>query len=56
MSDPSFEKSRREEYYAIYFETKMLSIAIISLFFIVFFKYFRKVFCKGPWLVYTTVI
>ena len=25
MSDPSFERSRREECYALYFETKMLS-------------------------------
>ena len=24
MSDPSFERSRLEEYYALYFETKML--------------------------------
>ena len=24
MSDPSFERSRREEYYALYFETKIL--------------------------------
>ena len=25
MSDPTFERSRREEYYALYFETKILS-------------------------------
>ena len=25
MSDPSFERSRREEYYALYSETKILS-------------------------------
>ena len=25
MSDPSFERSRRERYYALYFETKILS-------------------------------
>ena len=25
MSDPSFQRSRREEYYALYFETKILS-------------------------------
>ena len=25
MSDPSFERSRREEYYALYFEIKILS-------------------------------
>ena len=24
MSDPSFERSRREEYYALYFKTKIL--------------------------------
>ena len=25
MSDPSFERSHRAEYYALYFETKILS-------------------------------
>ena len=58
MSDPSFERSRLEEYYALHFKyckdvyncvynCNYMPI-ICSL-----FKYFSKDFCKGSWLVYS---
>ena len=61
MSDPSFERSRREEYYALYFKTIMLEGRVYNRdykpIFHRFFKYFSlKKFCKGPWLVYSTII
>ena len=48
MSDPSFERSCLEEYYALYFETKMLLGRVNNRdykpIFHRFFKYFSKVF------------
>ena len=59
MSDPSFEMSRREKYYALYFETTMLYGRVNNRdykpIFHRFFKYFIKVFFKGPWLVYSYI-
>ena len=48
MSDPSFERSRGEEYSALYFETKMLYCHVNNRdykpIFHRFFKYFSKYF------------
>ena len=60
MSDLSFERSCLEEYYALYFETEMLSGRVNNRdykpIFHCFFKYFSNFFCKGPWLVYSNII
>ena len=61
MSDPSFERSRREEYYALYFETKILSGRVNNREYMpIFHRFFKnilvKFFCKGPWLVYSNII
>ena len=48
MSDPSFKRSRGEEYYALYFEAKMLQGGVNNRdykhIFHRFIKYFSKVF------------
>ena len=49
MSDPSFERSRLEEYYALYYETKMLFGRVNNrdykpIFQRFFFTFFSKVF------------
>ena len=60
MSDPSFQRSRLEEYYALYLETKMLLGRVHNRdykpIFHRFYQIFSKVFCKGPWLVYSNII
>ena len=61
MSDPSFQRSRREEYYALYFETKILSGRVNNrdnkpIFPRFFSNILVKFFCKGPWLVYSNII
>ena len=55
-----FERSRREEYYALYFETKMLYGRLNNRDYKPIFHRFSnilvKFFCKGPWLVYSNII
>ena len=60
MSNPSVERSRLEEYYALYFETKMLKGRVNNrdykpIFHRFFLNILVKFFCKGPWLVYNNI-
>ena len=60
MSDPSFKRSRLEEYYALYYQTKMLSGRVNNRDYKPIFYRFSNIlvifFCKGSWLVYNNTI
>ena len=47
MSDPSFERSRGKEYYALYFEAKMLQGRVNNRDYRLIFHRFLKYFSKG---------
>ena len=61
MSDPSFERSRLEEYHVLYFENKILQVRVNNrdckpIFHRFFSNILVKFFCKGSWLVYSNII